>query len=587
MKGFFKYTFASILGFLLGFLLLIFILIGIFSSASAEKPVVVEPNTVLLIKFDSPIIDRASENPFEYINPMSFSPENRMGLDNILDNLKKAKEDENITGIILDLSLMPIGMASLHEIRDALIDFKTSGKFIYSYSDIYTHGSYYLASVSDKIFITPTGNLMFLGLSSEVIFYKGALDKLGIEIQVVRHGEFKGAVEKYIYKKLSAENRLQIQEYLNSLWGHMVEGIAEARNINVDEINRLADEMQITDAVSSLEHGFTDSLIYFDEFIDYVKVKTNIEESKDIKSISMEKYTKVPAKRETKGLIREKIAVVYAQGTIIDGDAVSGSIGGDAFAKAIRSARRDSSIKAIVLRINSGGGSGLASDIIWREVKLAAEVKPVIASMGDVAASGGYYIAAPANKIIASPNTITGSIGVFGMWPNAQEFVNDKLGITTEIVKTNDHADFGFMLEPLADDERAILQNEIEKFYKGFVERVAEGRAMTYEEVDKIAGGHVYSGSDALKLGLIDDFGGLKKAISLAAEEAGLAEYRIVKLPELEDPFQKILEDLTGKSQLKFLEKELGENYIYYQELKSIKELTGVQALMPFSLIVK
>jgi len=587
MKGFLKFTFASILGVLIGLFLFILILIGIFSSASAEKPVVAEANSVLYIDFATPIVDRASESPFEFINPMTFSPESKMGLDNILDNLEKAKVDENITGIILDLSMMPIGMATLHEIRDALIDFKTSGKFIYSYSDVYTQGTYYLASVADKIFMTPTGNLMFLGLSSEVIFYKGALDKLGIEIQVVRHGEFKGAVETFIYKKLSAENRLQIQEYLNSLWSHMVEGIAEARDINVDEINRLCDEMAITNASSALEYGFADSLIYYDEFLDFVKAKTGTEASKDIKSISLNKYTKVPAKRETKGLIREKIAVIYATGTIMDGKADNGQIGGDAYAKAIRAARRDSSIKAIVLRINSGGGSGLASDIIWREVKLAAAVKPVIASMGDVAASGGYYIAAPAHKIIANPNTITGSIGVFGMWPNAQKLVNDKLGITTEIVKTNDHADFGFILEPLANDERMILQNEIENFYKGFVERVAEGRAMTYDEVDKIAGGHVYSGSDALKIGLIDDFGGLKKAIALAAEEAGLEEYRIVKLPELEDPFQKILGELTGKSQLKFLEKQLGANYSYFEDLKSIQQMKGVQAVLPYRLIIR
>lgn len=587
MKSFFKFTFASIFGVLIGLFLFVLIIIGIFSSASAEKPVVAEANSVLYINFDTPIVDRASDNPFEFINPMTFSPESKMGLDNILDNLEKAKNDENITGIILDLSMMPIGMATLHEIRDALIDFKTSGKFIYSYSDIYTHGSYYLATVADKIFITPTGNLMFLGLSSEVIFYKGALDKLGIEIQVVRHGEFKGAVERYIYKKLSAENRLQIQEYLNSLWGHMVEGIAEARDINVDDINRLCDEMAITNAASALEHGFADSLIYYDEFLDFIKAKTGTDESKDIKSIGLKKYTKVHAKRETKGLIREKIAVIYATGTIIDGNAENGQIGGDAYAKAIRAARRDSSIKAIVLRINSGGGSGLASDIIWREVKLAAKVKPVIASMGDVAASGGYYIAAPAHKIIANPNTITGSIGVFGMWPNAQKLVNDKLGITSEIVKTNDHADFGFILEPLANDERAILQNEIEKFYIGFVERVAEGRAMTYEEVDKIAGGHVYSGSDALKIGLIDDFGGLKKAIEIAAEEAGLDEYRIVKLPELVDPFQKIIADLTGKNQLKFLEKQLGENYVYFEDLKSIQQMKGVQAVLPYRLVIR
>ena len=587
MKSFFKYTFASILGILIGLLIFVLIIVGIASSASSEKPVTVDANTVLFIKFDNPIVDRQSEDPFEFINPMTFSPESRMGLDNILDNLEKAKEDENITGIIMNLSVLPIGMGTLNEIRDALIDFKTSDKFIYVYSDMFSQGSYYLATVADKIFMNPGGQLMFLGLSSEVMFYKGALDKLGIEIQVLRHGEFKGAVEPFIYKKLSKENRLQIQDYLNSLWSHILEGVAETRDINIDELNRLIDNMEITNAKTALAHQFVDSLIYYDEFIDIVKEKTGTDENKDVKSIGLKKYSKVAKKRKTKGLVREKIAVVYASGTIMSGESVSGSIGSEAYAKAIRTARRDSSIKAIVLRINSGGGSGLASDIIWREVKLAAEVKPVIASFGDVAASGGYYIAAPATKILANPNTLTGSIGVFGIWPNAQKFVNDKIGITTDIVKTNDHADFGFMLEPLKNDEKAVIQNEIEAFYKSFVEIVAEGRAMTYDEVDKIGGGHVYSGADALKIGLIDDFGGLKKAIAVAAEEASLEDFRIVKLPKIEDPFQKILNDLTGNSKVKLLEKELGKNYIYYDELKSLQEMTGIQARLPYRLVVK
>ena len=587
MKSFFKYTFASILGVLIALIIFVFIVIGIAGSASSEKPVTVDANTVLYIKFDNPIVDRQSEDPFEFINPMTFSAENKMGLDKILDNLEKAKEDENISGIIMNLSILPIGMGTLNEIRDALIDFKTSEKFIYVYSEIYSQGSYYLATVADKIFMNPEGQLMFLGLSSEVMFYKGTLDKLGIEIQVMRHGEFKGAVEPFIYKELSKENRKQIQDYLNSLWGHILEGVAETRDINIDDLNQLINEMKITNAKSALSHHFVDSLIYYDEFINIVKEETATAENKDIKSISLKKYSKVPKQRKTKGLIREKIAVVYATGTIMSGESVSGSIGSDAYAKAIRSARRDSSIKAIVLRINSGGGSGLASDVIWREVKLAAEVKPVIASFGDVAASGGYYIAAPATKILANPNTLTGSIGVFGIWPNAQKFITDKIGITTDIVKTNDHADFGSVLEPLENDEKAIIQGQIEDFYKTFVEIVAEGRGMTFEEVDKIGGGHVYSGADALKIGLIDDFGGLKKAIAVAAEEASLENYRIVKLPKIEDPLQKIIKDLTGNSHVKFLEKELGENYFYYNELKDLQKMKGIQARLPYRLIIK
>lgn len=587
MKSFFKFTLATILGIFLSLLIVILIIGGIISSASKEKPVVVEPNSILYTKFETPIVDRQPESPFEYFNPTTFSPESRMGLDNILKNIKKAKSDENIKGIVLDLTMIPTGMATLNEIRDALIDFKTSGKFIYAFSNIYTQGSYYLASVSDKIYITPMGQLAFMGLSSEVIFYKGALDKLGIEVQVIRHGEFKGAVEPYLYKKLSAENRKQIQEYLNSLWNHMLEGVSEARGINLDELNQLADGMKITNAESALENKLVDGLLYYDEFIDEIKKLTGTEDKKDIKSVSIKKYSKVPEKREQKGLAKNKIAVIYAQGSIISGSSADGNISGDLYAKTIRQARRDSSIKAIVLRVNSGGGDGLASDVIWREVKLAAAVKPVIASMGDVAASGGYYIVAPATKILASPNTITGSIGVFGIWPNAKKFANEKIGITTDIVKTNDHADFGFILEPLRENERALLQKEIEDFYKEFVEKVAEGRAMTFEEVDKIGGGHVYSGADALKNGLIDDFGGLEKAIKVAAEEAKLENYRLVKLPEVVDPFTKIMNDLTGNAHLKFMEEKLGENFYYYEQMEEVKNMKGIQARLPFSLLIR
>ena len=588
MKGFFKFTFASILGVIIGLFVFILIVAGIIGASSGEKPVTVDPNSLLIAKFSTPIVDREPESQFEYFDPINFSAESRSGLDAILKNIHKAKKDDNIKGIVLDLSMMSNGMATLHEIREALIDFKTSGKFIYSYSSLYTQGAYYLASVSDKVFINPQGQMAFMGLSAEVMFYKGALDKLGIEMQVLKFGEYKGAVEPFIYKKLSPENRQQIQQYLNSLWGHIVEGVSESRGINVDELNRLADNMEITSARSALENNLVDSMIYYDEFINILKEKTNTPEKKDLKSISISKYTKVPEVRESKGLAKNKIAVVYAQGTIISGNGSDGNIGGDRFAREIRKARRDSTIKAIVLRINSGGGDGLASDIIWREVKLANEVKPVIVSMGDVAASGGYYIAAPATRIVANPNTITGSIGVFGYWPNAKKLAEDKLGITTDIVKTNDHADFGYIFDPLTDFEKKKIQDEVDEFYRGFLEVVAEGRAMTIDEVDKIARGHVYSGSDALKIGLIDDFGGLEKAISIAAEEADLENYRIVKLPKIEDPIQKILNDLMGgKAQTRFLREQLGENYSVLKEMKDLQDLKGVQARMPYTLKIK
>ncbi|MBE0655974.1 MAG: signal peptide peptidase SppA, partial [Bacteroidales bacterium] len=491
MKGFFKFTFASILGVMIGFFLIILILAGIVSSASKEKPVVVEENTVLFTKFNKPIVDRKPESPFEYINPFSFEPEGRMGLDMILENLRKAKENENIPGIVIDLNLLPVGMATLSEIRNALIDFKSEGKFILCYADSYTQGSYYLATAADKIYLTPKGQLPLLGLSSEVLFFKGMLDKLGIEMQVFKHGEYKGAVEPFLYEKLSKENRQQIQEYLNSLWKQMVAVISESRGISSDELNYLADNLQLISAEEALKHKLVDSLIYYDEFIAEVKNLTNTPEKEDVKTISLEKLDKVPKTRKGKGLAKDKIAVVYASGNIIAGEASEGMIGGDKFAQVIRQARRDSSIKAIVLRVNSGGGDGMASDLIWREVKLAAETKPVIASMGDVAASGGYYIVAAATRIIANPNTITGSIGVFGFFPNMQKLMNEKLGITHDIVKTNEHADFLFPFEPINDLEKLRLTQEVDDFYEGFVNIVAEGRGMSYEEVDRIARGHV------------------------------------------------------------------------------------------------
>ena len=581
MKGFLKFTFASILGVIIGLFIIFLIFAGIISSASKEKPVVIEENTVLFTKFDKPIIDRKPESPFDYFDPASFEPQGRYGLDMILENIHKAKENEKIAGIVMDLNLMPAGMATLTEIRDALLDFKSEGKFIYCYSDLYTQGSYYLATAADKIYLTPKGQLPLLGLSSEIIFLKGMLDKLGVEMQVFKHGEYKGAVEPYLYKKLSEENRQQIQDYLNSLWDQMSTAISEARGISKEELNNLANNLESINAEEALRNKLVDSLIYYDEFINEVKGLTNTEEKDDVKTISFEKLDKIPKKRKEKGLAKDKIAVVYAQGNIVSGEG-DGMIGGDKFAQVIRQARRDSSIKAIVLRVNSGGGDGMASDLIWREVKLAAEVKPVIASMGDVAASGGYYIVAAANKILANPTTITGSIGVFGVWPNMQKLMNDKIGITADIVKTNEYADFGFPFEPLGEVEKMKLSQEIDDFYEGFVTIVAEGRGMTYEEVDKIARGHVYTGEKAKDIGLIDEFGGLEKAIQVAAEEAEIDNYRIVKLPKAEDPFQKIISELTGNAQVKILEEKLGENYYYYQKLEEAKSMKGIQTRMLF-----
>ncbi|MFZ7118004.1 MAG: signal peptide peptidase SppA, partial [Bacteroidota bacterium] len=503
----------------------------------------------------------------------------------ILDNIEKAATDTNIDGIFMDLTTISAGTASIQEIRNALIKYKESGKFLIAHADYYTQGTYYLASVADSIYLTPTGELAWLGLRAEPMFFKRALDKLGIDVQIIRAGEYKSAAEMFMYEGLSKENREQISDYTSSIWETLVNDIAVSRKLDGTELNKLADNMTITNAEAALEYKMVDGLKYFDEILAGLKTLTSTDQKKDLKAISMKKYTKVPKTRDAKkGLAKDKIAVIYAGGSIVTGEGSLDNMGSDRIAKVIREARRDSSIKAIVLRVNSGGGSALASEIIWREVKLASETKPLVASVGDVAASGGYYIIAPARKIIASENSITGSIGVFGMLPNIKDFMNDKLGITTDVVKTNTHSDLGSLFRPLDNDELAVIQNEVMNTYKTFIGRVADGRKLSVEQVDKIGRGHVYTASDAKDIGLIDDFGGLKKAIEIAAVEANLGDYRTVEYPKQEAPLEAFIRQMTEEARIQMIYKDLGVDYKYYKQLQTVKSLSGIQALMPYEI---
>jgi len=589
MKSFLKFTLASILGVLISLFLMFLIVIGIIAAASSEKPVTVKPHTVLLANFDMPIVDRDPENPFSNIDLMNFSTDGNMGLNMILENIDKAAADENIDGIFMDLTTISAGIASIEEIRNALIKYKESGKFLIAHADYYTQGSYYLASVADSIFLTPEGEFGWLGLSAQPLFFKKALDKLQIEAQIIRAGEYKSAAEPFMYEKLSKENREQITDYVNSIWGTMVKNIAASRSLEVAELNRLADEMIISNSAAALENKFVDGLIYYDEMLTILKTKTSTEEKKNLNSVTLKKYAKAPAKKEDKkddkkSLIKERIAVIYAAGSIVTGEGKDGNMGSDKISKAIREARRDSSVKAIVLRVNSGGGSALASEVIWREVKLAAETKPLIASLGDVAASGGYYIVAPARKIIASPNTITGSIGVIGILPNGKDFLSNKLGITSDVVNTNDHSDIGSFLRPLGAEETAVIQKEVLNIYKVFMGHVAEGRNLTVEQVDKIGRGHVYTALDAKEIGLVDDFGGLDKAIELAAAEANITDYITIEYPKLDDPFEAIVKQISGDVKMRMIQNELGIDYKYYKQLQAVKSMKGIQAVMPFEI---
>ena len=584
MKNFLKYTLATITGIIIASILFFVVILASFSAivSSGNKPVAISNNSILVLKAGVPIPDRGDQNPFSGVDllNMTFAPV--PGLNDILHNIEKASGDSKIKGILIENGLLPSGWATTEEIRNALLKFREGGKFVISYSDyILTQECYYLATAADKIYINPGSMVEFKGLSSEVMFYKKALEKIGVEVQVTRHGKFKGAVEPFILDKLSEENKTQIKDYAGSLWNQVISDISKSRDIPADKLNLIADNIDGNLAPKALETKLVDGLLYRDVLIDTLKVLSGISKDKDLNLVSMNKYIKVP---ETKMMysVKNKIALVYASGTIVTGKGNDNNIGGNYYADIIRKVRRDTSVKAIVLRVDSPGGSAIASDIMWRELDLAAKVKPVVISMGNYAASGGYYISAPGTKIYADPMTISGSIGVFGLIPNAGKLLEEKLGLTTEIVKTNKNADFPSIYRPMNSYEKELMQMSIEKIYSDFVARVASGRRMSAASVDSIGQGRVWSGTSALRIGLIDEIGGLKDAINGAAKLAGVESYSIRELPVLEDPYTKILSQLSGELRISILKNELGESVKYYKMFQEIKDMSGIQARLPY-----
>jgi protease-4 len=581
MRSFLKYTLATITGIMLTSMLFAFMLIIFIASSSSEKPVEAKPNSILYMKLNDRIADRTVENPLDFLQ-FGFPGVREMGLNDIVNNIRKAKKDDNISGILLELTAINAGSGTTEEIRNALIDFRESGKFIIAYSDQYSQKTYYLASVADSLYMNPEGYFFFAGLGYQVMFFKGALDKLGIEAQVIKHGDYKSFPEPYTTDRMSPENREQTLTWISSLWNHMLEGISAERGLNPEDLNVLADGLKIRSGEDARANGLVDRLIYKDQLIGILKDLTDTDESKDLRSITLNRYTKVPVKREYKGIAKDKVAVIYAHGDVLLGNTGEGTISSERISRAIRKARRDSSIKAIVLRVNSGGGSALASDVIWREADLASKVKPLVASMGDVAASGGYYILAPAETVFAHPNTVTGSIGVFAMLPNMQPFMNKKLGITFDVAKTNPHADIGNPFRPLSAEEKLIFQSIVEDTYSDFVQRVSEGRDMSANEIDAVGGGRVWSGENALENGLIDRYGGLHDAIEAAADLAGLEKYRVLELPKLEDPIEVFLRELTENARARMVSRELGQFHMYFDSFRELEGLFGIQARQPF-----
>lgn len=589
MKSFFASFLGTLAAIIVSVILLFLVIAGIISSlvssAKSDRAFLVKDNSVLHVKLDYPILERGRKNPLVNLDITSFGTRPGIGLDQILESFEKAKNDSNIKGIYLHLSEVTAASATLEEIRDALVDFKQSGKFVISYAEGYTQKSYYLASAADKIYLNPQGEMEWKGLTAQVMFYKGALDKLEIDAQIFRHGKFKSAIEPFDLEKMSPANREQTMIYVNTIWDHMLQSISETRKIGIDELNRIADELLIQDAEDAVQHKLVDELKYEDEIITMLMQKAGVKEEKDLELPELREYARSP--RQPKKIFpKDRIAVIYAVGSIQSGEGDDETIGSDRIAKAIREARMDSTVKAIVLRVNSPGGSALASDVMWREVMLAKKVKPVIASMSDYAASGGYYIACAADMIYAEPNTITGSIGVFGVLPNAQAFFNNKLGITVDTVNTNRHADMGSLFRPVSPKEAAAIQSSVEEIYETFISRVAEGRKMTTAQVDSIGQGRVWSGADAKKLGLVDELGGINDAIAMAAKKAGLKDYEVKKLPKAKDPFELLFGDMETEARENMLREELGFHYEHFKHMKNLMNVKGVQARMPYDVII-
>ncbi|MBN1596788.1 MAG: signal peptide peptidase SppA [Bacteroidales bacterium] len=580
MKSFFKYLLATITGIILSSILLFLIFMAIVSAmiSRQDKELDIKENTVLYLKLDQPIIDREPEFP---IDLSSLTKNQVIGLNVLLDNIEKAKSDDKIAGIHLDLLFLRTGIATIEEIRNALIDFRESGKFVTVYSEALGQGAYYLASAADEIYLNPLAYFNIVGLKAQTAFFKNTLKKLDIETTIVRAGNYKSYGERFTEDKYTKENREQIERIINTVWDDILIKVSKERDITPDQLKNIADDLLLKNSNSAYDYNLVDSIIYKDQVISILKSKTGTPEKDDLRIVRHAQYKHVPKPKGYKGLARDKIAVIYASGGIDLGEGDDQSIGSDRFCREIRKARRDSSVKAIVLRVNSPGGSGTASEAIWRELDLAREAKPVVVSMGDLAGSGGYYIACMADSILAHPSTITGSIGVFGLIPNAEGLFN-KMGITFDEAVTNKHADLFSGLNSPDAEEIQYLQGLIDGMYDTFVSRVSKGRNLNTEEVKKIAQGRIWSGVDAKEIKLVDKYGGLHDAINVAKSMAGLGDkYRIVELPEQEDPIEKLIKDLTGNAKLRAIEKKLGIDAGYAETVMEFMKSFGVNTRMP------
>lgn len=590
MKEFFKYVFATVVGIVISsvllFILFFVIMIGIISSVGEEKKVMVRSNSILYLNLDQAITERTPDHSLAGIPIIGSGDEKTIGFSDLIKALKVAKTDDKIKGVYINVTAPNAGMATMLEVRNAILDFKTSKKPVIAYSEVYSQGAYYLASAANKIYLNPQGALEFKGFSSDLVFFKGALDKLGIEAQIIRVGNYKSAVEPFTNTKMSDYNRQQVTAYVGGLYQTFLEGISKSRNIPVTELHAIADAYKIQQPQDALNYKLIDGIKYKDELLDELRALTKKDKKATVDIVSINDYAANLPSTSTY-TAKNKIAVIYANGDIVGGEGSDEQIGSERISRAIRQARLDDNIKGIVLRVNSGGGSALASEVIWREVELSKKVKPVIASFGDVAASGGYYIGCSADSIFVQPNTITGSIGVFGIIPNFQNLLNNKLGITFDGVKTGQYADIMSVNRPLTTGERFIIQNGVNHIYDIFLTRVADGRKKSKAQIDSIGGGHVWIGTDAVKNGLADRLGSFGDAIKAAAKKAKLDDFKVVEYPEKIDPLKSLLSNAKENISIYYAKKELGENYLLYKQMQKAISNAGIQARMDYEIKIK
>lgn len=586
--NFFKTFLASCLGSLLAFIVLCFLgvalLLGMVASLSdSNEQVIIKDKSVLHLKLDGPITENEIEDPFEDLPlPGAVST---TGLLPLKQAIKNAKEDSKIEGIYLELNMLMSGYGVARELRQALEDFKESGKWVVAYSEYYSESAYYVASVADKVYLNPEGELEFNGLAVEVSFFKKLFDKLDIKPQIFRVGDFKSAVEPFMLDRMSDENKLQLNEMISDIHRTMISDVAVSRNMEETRLRELADKMLVVNTRSASQYGLVDSLVYFDQVQADLRERLGIA---DDAKINLVKYGRYKRSFSTTNTSKNEIAVIVADGDIFSGKAAEGVIGSDTFAEELRKARNNDRVKAIVVRINSPGGSALASDVMWREIKLATEVKPVIASMSDYAASGGYYLAMACDTIVAQPTTITGSIGVFSVLFDMSSFLDNKLGITFEEVKTGEVGELITFTRPLTPLEKNIWQKKTDEIYESFTAKAADGRQMAVEDLKKIASGRVWTGVQAKERGLVDVLGNFEAAVAIAAEAANVRDdYKLRYYPVQKNFFEEWLGGIEENAETRMLKRELGPHYDTYQYVKRLRTYQGSQARMPFELVIQ